>query len=195
MDASLYRWINDLARRTSWLHGPLELIAGPGIAVFALLLLVAYLDGRRRNDPRAVAAAVWAGGAALLALAVAQVIGGLVGRARPYDVLGNAQVLVARTTDVSFPSDHATTAGAVAGGLLLANRRIGLVAAVAAVIMAAARVYVGAHYPGDVVAGLALGGAVAVAGHALVVPALGRLVERLSVTPLGRLVRTAPRPA
>jgi len=194
VDASLFRWINDLARRTSWLHGPFELIAGPGIAVFALLLAVAYLDGRRRNDPRAVAAAVWAGGAALVALAVAQVIGGIVGRPRPYDVLGNVQVLVAHTTDVSFPSDHATTAGAVAGGLLLANRRIGLVAAVAALVMAFARVYVGAHYPGDVLAGLALGAVVAAAGHVLLVPVLGRLVERLATTPLGRLFRTAARP-
>src|SRR2546428_463519 len=73
----------------------------------------------------------------------------------------SAHVLVARTTDFSFPGDHATAVGAVAVGLLLTRRRLGIVMAAFAVLMAFARVYVGAHYPGDVVAGLALGGVTA----------------------------------
>lgn len=91
-------------------------------------------------------------------------------------------LLVDKTTDFSFPSDHATAAGAVAVGLLLTNRRWGIVAAALAIVMAFTRVYVGAHYPGDVIAGLALGGAVAAAGTALVVPLLTRIAERLSRT-------------
>ena len=47
-------------------------------------------------------------------------------------------------TGSSPPSDHATVVGAVAVGLLLVNRRWGIVAAIAAVVMAFARVYVGA---------------------------------------------------
>lgn len=38
-------------------------------------------------------------------------------------------------------------AGAVAAGVWLVNRRLGVIAAIAAVAMALARVYVGAHYP------------------------------------------------
>ena len=52
------------------------------------------------------------------------------------------------TKDFSFPSDHATVAGAVAGGLGIVDRRLGRIAVGLAVLMAAARVYVGAHYPG-----------------------------------------------
>ena len=92
------------------------------------------------------------------------------------------QLLIDKTTDFSFPSDHATAAGAIAVGLLLTNRRWGIVTAVLAVVMALTRVYVGAHYPGDVLAGLALGGAVAAAGEILVIPSLTRLAGWLSRT-------------
>lgn len=52
-------------------------------------------------------------------------------------------------------------AGAVAVGLLFVNRRLGVLATVLALLMAMTRVYVGAHFPADVLAGLVLGGLVA----------------------------------
>ena len=102
--------------------------------------------------------------------------------------MAGVQLLVDKTTDFSFPSDHATAAGAVAVGLVLTNRRWGIFAGVLAVVMAFTRVYVGAHYPADVLAGLALGGAVAAAGAVLVVPLLSRGVALLGRTKLRVLV-------
>lgn len=182
MDNSLFRWINRLANRTSWAHGFFTSYAKYGIALFAVLLVAAYLDGRQLDDLRAIAGSVWAAGAALAALGIGQLIGGAIDRARPYEAMTGIHLLVDKTTDFSFPSDHATAAGAVAVGLLLTNRRWGIVVAVLAVVMAFTRVYVGAHYPGDVLAGLALGGGVAAAGALVVVPPLIRLAERLSRT-------------
>ena len=155
------------------------------------MLLVAYLDGRHHADLTAVAGSVWAALAALVALGVGQLIGGAVDRARPYEAMTNVHVLVDKTTDFSFPSDHATVAGAVAVGLLFANRRWGIVAAVLAVLMAFTRVYVGAHYPGDVLAGLALGGLVATVGWYTIVPILRRLATWMTTTRLRRLVTVA----
>jgi undecaprenyl-diphosphatase len=195
MDSSLYRWINRLADRTGWAHGLFKANAGYGITLFAALLLVSYLDGRQHDDLTAVAASVWAGAAALVALGIGQIIGGAVDRARPYETLTNVHLLVDRTTDFSFPSDHATAAGAVAVGLLFVNRRWGIVASALAVLMAFTRVYVGAHYPGDVVAGLALGGIVAVAGWFSVVPVLRRLARWLTSTALRPLVTSVKQPA
>jgi undecaprenyl-diphosphatase len=78
-------------------------------------------------------------------------------------------------------------AGAVAAGLLLVNRRLGLVAAAAAAIMAFARVYIAAHYPSDVIGGLILGTAVSLLGFLLVRTLLVRMVvaaERSALRPL-----------
>ena len=48
-------------------------------------------------------------------------------------------------------------AGAAAAGLLLVSRPLGSIAAIAALLMAFARVYIAAHYPWDVIAGLTFG--------------------------------------
>jgi undecaprenyl-diphosphatase len=136
-----------------------------------------------------VAAAITAGGATLLALAVHAVH-----EARPYTTLANILVLANRSPDGSFPSDHATMAGAVAVGLLIVSWRLGLVAVVAAVLMAFTRVYIAAHYPADVAAGLLLGGLIAVLTWLLVRRPLTHLVGALAGTRLRPVLVTADHP-
>ncbi len=126
MDRSLYRRINDLADSTTWAHGLVRGYAKYGIVVLGVLLLVAWWQARRSDDaPAAVAMVVWAAAAPLGALAVAQLLNHLVDRSRPYAAMPSAHVLIARSADASFPSDHATAAGAVAAGLLIAGGTIG----------------------------------------------------------------------
>jgi membrane-associated phospholipid phosphatase len=180
--------VNGWARHTGWLHGAATLYANDGVAVFALLLLAGWWVGRRRGDHRATAAALWAGIGTLVTVAVNQPIANAVARDRPYVTLPHTLLLVHRSTDYTFPSDHACMAGAVATGVWLVSRRLGLVATVAALLMAFTRVYVGAHYPADVLAGLALGVAVVAIGYLAVVPLLTRVVDRVAATPFRPLV-------
>lgn len=198
-DVRLFRLINgDVARHTPWLHTLLAGYALYGVALFAGLLLAGWWMARR-HGPEAMAVALWAPVATLAAVAAAQPIAHLVAEPRPYVHLAHVLVLVPRSSDFSYPSDHATMAGAVATGLCLTRRRLlGAAGVVAAAVLAFARVYVGAHYPHDVAAGLALGLAVAVLGYLLLTGPLTRLVTWLSATPprplswLRPLLTTAP---
>lgn len=184
--------VNEWARDTGWLHGPVVAYAGRGVVLFAVLLIAGYLLARSSGRLLLVARSLLAGGGVLLAVALNQPIVHAAAERRPYVALPHVLVLVQRSADASFPSDHATMAGAVAGGLLFVHRRLGAVAVVAALTMAFARVYVGAHYPVDVVAGLAFGALVAVLTQAAA-PLVTRLLAQLQQTPLRLLL--APRRA
>jgi undecaprenyl-diphosphatase len=183
-----FRSVNHVARATPWLHTPARLYAGYGVAVFAGVLLLSWWLARRDGDLDRMTAALWAPVGALVALGVNQVLVAAVAEPRPYTAMPGALVLVSRSPDPSFPSDHAVMAGAVAAGVFLVDRRLGAVTAALAVMMAATRVYVGAHYPVDVAAGLVVGAVVALASYGLARPVVARLVTALSQTPVRPLL-------
>jgi undecaprenyl-diphosphatase len=165
LEVDWFQAMNGLAERTSWLHAPARLYADLGVVLFAALLLGSWWLARRSGDRGRIAAALWAPVGVLIAIGVNQLLGHAFGEPRPYAVLPHALVLVGRSTDPSFPSDHAVMAGAVAAGVLVAHRRLGLVALGLALLMAVDRVYVGAHFPLDVLAGLVVGAVVALASY------------------------------
>ncbi|GIG39950.1 phosphatase PAP2 family protein [Cellulomonas phragmiteti] len=111
--------------------------------------------------------ALWAGGTVAAGWVLQLAAKGIVQRARP--VIEDA---VARAPGSSFPSGHATNAALVAVTLTLLvwpvlgrRGRVAVPATAAALVLvtAADRVLLGVHYPSDVVGGVMLGAAVAVA--------------------------------
>lgn len=189
----MFGGINDFARHSGWLHAPLLDYASYGVVLFAVLLLAGWWLARGRGA-HAMAAALWAGVGTLVAVALNQPLVNGFREARPYTDHRHILVLATRSSDYSFPSDHAVMAGAVAAGLWLVDRRLGAVAAAAALVMAFARVYIAAHYPHDVVVGLAFGAAVALVGWLLLARPLTWLVARLTDTPLRPLVAASGEP-
>ena len=104
-----------------------------------------------------------AGAAASLSLildfiVVNLVLKNLVARTRPYDMLEELLLITKRPSDLSFPSGHAGACFAVAIVLFLClPRRFGIPAMVVAVLISFSRLYVGAHYPTDVLGGMVIG--------------------------------------
>jgi undecaprenyl-diphosphatase len=86
----------------------------------------------------------------------------LVGRSRPCNVLENVHLLVGCTKAFSFPSSHATNIFTAMILLSYVYSKIKAGALTIATLVAYSRVYVGVHYPFDVVAGIALGIACAI---------------------------------
>jgi len=129
------------------------------VALVALLFLLAWRHARRQRREGAVAATA----AAALALLINQPIAHAVDRTRPYLTHPHATLLIARSHDPSFPSDHATGAFAIATAIWFYDRTAGALFLVLAALLAFARVYVGTHYPSDVLGGAAIGATVAIA--------------------------------
>ena len=159
-DAAVTHAINSWAGRSVAIDLLMIWISTVGVPL--LVLAVAGQWWRRPDRLHRRHVLVAAGFSFLLGLAFNQLILLFVHRMRPYDA-GVSRLLIARSADPSFPSDHATATFAVAVAFLLHGmRRMGLGFLAAALLMILSRVYIGTHYASDVLGG-ALTGIVAAA--------------------------------
>ncbi|HHT24283.1 MAG TPA: phosphatase PAP2 family protein [Clostridiaceae bacterium] len=82
----------------------------------------------------------------------------LIDRPRPYEVLPNVRMVIGRVEETSFPSGHSATAFGSAFVIFLRERGwLRWTALAMAILMAFSRLYVGVHYPTDVLAGSIVG--------------------------------------
>ncbi|MGW3728170.1 phosphatase PAP2 family protein [Streptomyces sp. NPDC000851] len=188
-DVELLYDINGLAKDApSWFDRIMEFVGEYGLLLAVVLLVVwCWWSVRRRGGEEAassVAALVWAPLAAGIAVLVNVPIRGFVERPRPFVSHEGLDVLVSGKTDFSFVSDHATLTMAMGVGLFVAHRRFGLAGIGLALLEGFLRVYMGVHYPTDVIGGFALGTAVALL---LSPPAMALL------TPVMKAVERSPR--
>lgn len=98
----------------------------------------------------------------LLGLLAGVIIGNLImknifDRSRPCWLEPIENMLVAIPRDYSFPSGHTMSSAIAATVLMLRDRRIGIPAAVLAVLIAFSRLYLYVHFPTDVLGGAAVG--------------------------------------
>ncbi len=193
IDGSLYTQITNFARDTPWLNGILNAYSSYGVGLFAVLIALAWWAARRTGTT-AMTAALAVPVAAVLSYAVDAVVKVVIAEPRPCFAYPTDFLLEAcpAASDYAFPSNHSVVVGAMAVALVFVNRRLAVVAAVAALLMGFTRIYVGAHYPHDVLAGLLIGVAMgyltAVVARRYATP----LVERLVNTPLRPLLSAPP---
>jgi undecaprenyl-diphosphatase len=165
-DVDLLYDINGLAGDAPrWFDRAMAFVGESGLPITMVLLVIGcWWSVRRRGGEDAatsVAALVWAPLAAALAVVVNVPIRDFVARPRPFVEHEGLDVLIGGKGGYSFVSDHAALAMALGVGLFVANRRFGLVGIALGLFEGFCRVYMGVHYPTDVVGGLALGTAVA----------------------------------
>lgn len=110
-----------------------------------------------RGGERTRKALLEATAAALLGLCINQLIGLVWVHPRPF-MIGLGHTLVAHAADSSFPSDHLTLWWSVAFSLLLPGnfRRAGTMLALLGLPVAWARIYLGVHFPLDMLGAAAV---------------------------------------
>ncbi|MFE2967726.1 phosphatase PAP2 family protein [Streptomyces sp. NPDC059340] len=194
-DVDLLYDINGLAKDAPhWFDRGMEFVGEYGLLLaMVLLVLWCWWTVRRRGEENAapsVAALVWAPLAAGVAVLVNVPIRGFVERPRPFVDHQGLDVLVSGKTDFSFVSDHATLTMAIGVGLFVANRKFGLVGIGIALLEGFCRVYMGVHYPTDVIGGFALGTAVALLLSPLAMALLTPVMKAVERSPrAGWLIR------
>jgi undecaprenyl-diphosphatase len=184
MDYSLYKTINGLSG-SSFPDDLFKAVTNDLSGVLVVIVGLVFLIPWRTRRAERRAGAVLATAAGGLGLLLNQPIAHAVNRTRPYVAHpAHSHLLISSSHDPSFPSDHATGAFALAVGVWLYDRIAGTLLLILASILAFSRVYVGTHYPGDVVGGALIGVTVALALYLL--PPARRLLEAVA-TRAGKL--------
>jgi undecaprenyl-diphosphatase len=193
LNLSLFLSLNADAGLAGWRLQAAVLAAEWLILLVPLILVLLWMSGAAGQRQ----AAVRAGLAAALALALNAIAGLVWFHPRPF-VAGVGHTFVQHAPDSSFPSDHATIMFTVA--LVLASslapqaRRCGTLLLPVAVVAAWSRVFLGVHYPLDMLGALLVAALVtalfrtapvAARGGALV-PLIEAIYRRLLAAPIAR---------
>jgi undecaprenyl-diphosphatase len=158
-DRHLFLYINGWAGRFGPLDAVMKALANDYLVPVTLCLFLLWLwfahPGVRRAQLGVLTAVIALG----VGNGIIKLMNEFYYRTRPFKEL-TVNLLFYRPHDSSFPSNGTAAAFMIATAVFLGNRRAGTVALVIAFLYGFSRVYVGIHYPFDVLGGAAIGAAV-----------------------------------
>ncbi|NIK75414.1 undecaprenyl-diphosphatase [Paenibacillus castaneae] len=161
-DYRIFQYINQLEGKGSFLNEFMRFFAEYAVYLFIIGLVLYWFIGRQR-DRRMVIEVVFSG---LLALSISKLISHFYYRARPF-VDHDVFQAIAHHANASFPSDHATGTFVIATVIWMHRKRHGWLWLSLAAVVSFSRVWVGVHYPLDIVGGMINGILSAVLIHAV----------------------------
>jgi undecaprenyl-diphosphatase len=175
LNIDLFRMVNDLGKEYEFLN-PVVIFLGEYTLYVLCLGLMVYWFTRTRENRLMIMNGV-------LAFAVAEVLGKVSGllysHNQPFAVLANVNQLVAHEIDNSFPSDHTILFFAISFSIWLVRMREGWLWLALAVAVGVSRIWVGVHYPVDILVGTVYGIGAALFVH-LLAPRFGFIAGTLA---------------
>lgn len=165
LDGNILLWIQENLRTPS-LTPIVTFITrlGNGGFIWIVLTLLLLIPKKTRRTALSMAMAL------IMSLLITNLLlKNSVARVRPYEVIEGLQILVEPPADWSFPSGH--TSASLAAALVMLQmlpKKYGIPAIILGVLISLSRLYVGVHYPTDVLGGAIIGALCAFTGMVVV---------------------------
>ncbi|WP_210617096.1 undecaprenyl-diphosphatase [Mammaliicoccus lentus] len=153
INIELFRMFNDLGKEVMFLN-PIMIFFAKYMKYFLLFWIIMYWFTRKRENRIMIISSMFA-------FVVAEVFGAIAGAIhsnnQPFAELSNVNQLIGHAIDNSFPSDHAIEFFSICITFLLFKKNLRYVWLAIAILVSISRVWVGVHYPADIIVGAILG--------------------------------------
>lgn len=147
---TMLRAINNLGNEFPFFNPLAIFFAEHMVFVLAAFMLIHWLTGTH-NDRKMVVGGILA---FFLSEVIAKTVGFLYSHHQPFALFPNINQLIPHEVDNSFPSDHTILFFSIAVSTFLHHKRKGLILLFVAALVGLSRVWVGVHYPVDVLFGV-----------------------------------------
>ncbi len=153
INIELFRMFNDLGKEVMFLN-PIMIFFAKYMKYFLLFGIIMYWFTRKRENRIMIISSMFA-------FVIAEVFGAIAGAIhsnnQPFVELNNVNQLIGHAIDNSFPSDHAIEFFSICITFLLFKKNLRYVWLAIAILVSISRVWVGVHYPADILVGAILG--------------------------------------
>lgn len=150
MNDWLFSLINGFANGSIILDAFMIVVSKAVPYLYILLLAWLYVQGFRKGSFKLRGESFATGVLLVLCLIGSFILGSLFYENRPFVDHPDAILILSHAADASFPSDHAVGTMAVACGILFYDWSLGTKMVYGSILVGVSRVFVGNHYPGDI---------------------------------------------
>ncbi|SOC23225.1 undecaprenyl-diphosphatase [Ureibacillus xyleni] len=148
-----FRMINNLGKEFQFINFPMIIIAEYTVIFLAIFVILNWFTKKQENKIMVICASV--------AFILAEIIGKLAGlmhfNHQPFAVLSNTNQLIEKAIDNSFPSDHTILFFSFCMSFWLFKKGRRFLWILTAMLVGVSRIWVGVHYPLDVLVGAFIG--------------------------------------
>ncbi|MDM8147221.1 undecaprenyl-diphosphatase [Priestia megaterium] len=149
MNIDLFRKINDLGKEYTYLNNFFIFMAEYMVFVLTFITLIFCFTRREKNRMMIISATI----SFILAEMMGEIAGKLHSNNQPFAELSNVNKLIEKAVDNSFPSDHSILFFAYCMTFSIYQKRWRYIWIMLALFVSISRIWVGVHYPADVMVG------------------------------------------
>lgn len=179
MNESVFRIINDIGKEQTWLNSPLTWFSNWAVVLLALFMIVTFLLSVRNRSYKDAIIMISGGISFVVTFIICKLLGQLRYNEQPFAELENVNQLVFKEVNNSFPSDHTALFFSIMFAFYFYERKYKWLI-VFPFLMALSRIYVGVHYPLDVLVAAIVGISISYMIVKLIKPNTLKLVKLLN---------------